>query len=72
MPSDLEDVWRARLKRLAPVAVTGCLLTPSRGKALKILLSRHYPWRQEFFKGAIQFCLVFAPRRLSSALARGR
>jgi glycosyltransferase involved in cell wall biosynthesis len=72
VPSDLEDVWRARLEELAPVAVTGCLLIPARGKALKVLLSQHYPWRREFVKGIIQFCLVFAPRTVSSALVRRR
>jgi glycosyltransferase involved in cell wall biosynthesis len=72
VPSDLEGLWRARLKKLAPVAVTGCLLVSARGKALKILLSQHYPWRREFVKGSVQLCLVFAPRSLSKALARRR
>jgi glycosyltransferase involved in cell wall biosynthesis len=72
VPGDLEGVWRARLKGLAPVAVTGCLLMAARGKALKILLSQHYPWRQEFVKGSIQLCLVLAPRTASGALVRRR
>jgi glycosyltransferase involved in cell wall biosynthesis len=72
VPTDLEGVWRARLERLAPIAVTGCLLKSARGKALKVLLSQHYPWRREFVKGSIQLCLVFAPRTISSALVRRR
>jgi hypothetical protein len=53
------------LQALAPVAVNGCLLSGERGKALKILFGRHYPWRRELVKGTVQLGLVFAPKTAS-------
>jgi hypothetical protein len=62
VPRDLEELRHASLRRLAPVAVNGCLLTAERGRALKILMGPNYPWKKELVKGAIQLGLVLAPR----------
>jgi glycosyltransferase involved in cell wall biosynthesis len=72
LPADLESVRRARLKELAPVAVSGCLLVSARAKALKILFGADYPWRREFVRGSVQFFLVFAPRFVSRAFIHFR
>ncbi len=72
IPIDLENVRRVQLKRLAPVAVNGCLLTAARGKALRILFGENYPWRREFIKGGIQLCLALVPRVVSSLLIQRR
>jgi GT2 family glycosyltransferase len=70
--SDLEGVQRARLRELAPVAVNGCLLTSARGKALGVLFSGNYPWKNQFMKGVVQLALVLAPRRATSMLIERR
>lgn len=72
VPRDLENVRRARLQEVAPVAVNGCLLTSARAKALRILFGRHYPWRQQFAKGIIQLGLIFVPRIVSGIVIEGK
>ncbi len=64
--ADLRSVQQERLRGLAPAAVNGCLLSGERGRALRILLGRNYPWRRELLKGTVQFGLVFAPRSATS------
>ena len=70
--TDLRAVQQARLRGLAPAAVNGCLLSGERGRALRILLGRNYPWRREPLKGTVQFGLVFAPRSAANLVIRGR
>jgi glycosyltransferase involved in cell wall biosynthesis len=65
---DLEPLRQERLRQLAPVAVNGCLLSAARGRAIKILLGRDYPWRSQFAKGAIQLGLALAPRKASAMI----
>jgi GT2 family glycosyltransferase len=72
VPRDLEDVRRARLKEVAPVAVNGCLLTSRRTTALRILFGDDYPWSQQFAKGIIQLGLIFVPRMVSGIVIGGK
>lgn len=68
VPNDLERARRNRLRDLAPVAVSGCLLTAERGKALKILVGPNYPWKTQFIRGVVQLGLAFAPRATSAMI----
>ena len=70
---ELESARVARLKQLAPVAVTGCLLKKARLEAFKILFGSNYPWRRQFLKGVLKLGLVFSPRVvIRMALSRPR
>jgi len=68
VPEDLKPLQNKRLRELAPIAVSGCLLRAARRKALGILTSRNYPWNQQFVKGVIQLGLVFAPKAASKLM----
>jgi glycosyltransferase involved in cell wall biosynthesis len=63
---ELEFLHRARLKQMAPAAVSGCLLRAARVEALRILLGHNYPWRQQFVRGVLKLGLVLFPRSLTS------
>jgi glycosyltransferase involved in cell wall biosynthesis len=72
VPTEVEPFRRKRLRELAPVAVSGCLLSGARSQALSILLGPDYVWRRQPLKACFQLALIAAPTAWSRKLIERR